>query len=753
MSWINNSLLLLNYQRGNDYNRSVGISVLNIAQMLNDFDGIFNNFVNFTDEISSLRMYPFEIRCDKLGRLSTTRGETQDVDVGEINDKAKFITLGEYYVERYYNNFADFNGYTQIKVFLPMLGYVDVDVNECMGRYLQFRLAIDYYTGKGMYIIGVSDNTIIHTQHPYVVSGDDEDMRVISTFECDLGVDIPLGQSNMGDIKRNLLLGAVKTAAAIGFAAHTATLPPATTSTSSVKTYDIQGRSKSKGSRLKTIKSGTETTTKTTVHHVPVDKSKPFAEAIDSSIDALNRIHISGNTDRVNDAGLMWSLSTNIKVVIYRPKFVTLNDRFASLYGYPLGEVRLLSFVEGYTEINSIHFEDVGYASATQAEIAMLEEMFANGVIFPIYPKPKPTFNFTIDGTTFTAEEEMTWGDWIDSKYNTVEARWADFTDAVGVQIKVDGVYKFIFYDENYVQPEDNVVVDGDYTTTDPTIFTFTIDGTIFTAKDGMTWGVWADSVYNTVEARFADFAEGTGMQIKVDGVYKYIYYNEQFVQNTDIVVVDGAYTTSEPTIDESVVGTWIMNDTLTRPFNVQNGSYKNGELLFKISIPNPYGLTRYSIKEVASGDGKTVNLSYTIDASFQSAQVVYGFPNGWTNNGWKKITILEDPADTTLKAWIRANGVKQADTLNLIAFKIGTTNYIAEEGMTWYEWCHSEYNTYGYSTLNESGSYVTKNIGAQSEYVCKSASGGFSNCVVGTDIINDNATYYHYVQGGGAGD
>lgn len=382
MSWIND--IVYRYRmRDTQYNKSVCMTRKAVENMTQNFDGIFDGLLNFTEEISSLQLYPMIIKPytqSETNYLSTTRGVFSSVTAYNISWYAYYQTLGEYFVQPKFNNFADYKGYTQIKLFLPFLGYVDVDVNECMGKYLQFRLLTDFYTGKGLYIIGVSDASISHSEPPYVNEGEDDGIRVISTFECDIGIDIPLGKSNVGDIKRNMLLGTIKTIASVGASIYTESLPSPITTSSSVTTYDVHGRSLSKGSRMKQVKSGTETTTKTSVTHKPVDKSKPISEAVDGSIDALNRLHISGHSDRVNDAGLLYQTSLNIQVVIYRPKFVTINENYGNLYGYPLGEVRRLSEISGYTEINSIHFEGVGFETITQKEVAMLEQIFSDGV-------------------------------------------------------------------------------------------------------------------------------------------------------------------------------------------------------------------------------------------------------------------------------------------------------------------------------------------------------------------------------------
>lgn len=384
MSWLNWNHINFN-MRKTLYNNSVCMNYINLKKMVENFDGVFDGIINFTEQIASLQLYPFKIlpNLNDTGKnyLSTALNVFKDIEACNIHPDNSYVTLGEYYVEPHFNNFADYKGYTQIKVYLPQLGFVEVDVNECMGKWLQFRLIIDFYSGKGLHVIGVSNNSITSANSPYANYEEDKDIRALGTYECSLGIEIPLGTSNAGDIRRNILLGTIKTGLAVGVASYTNSLPPSTTTTSTVKTYDVQGRGTRKGSRMKQIKSGTETTTKTTVHNKPVDKSKPIAEAIEGSVDTLNRMSAGGSSDRVNDSGLLWSLTDQVKVVIYRPKLLPTVKSYGALYGYPLGEVKYLSEIHGYTEVNNIHFEGVGFETITQKEIAMLEEIFSNGVI------------------------------------------------------------------------------------------------------------------------------------------------------------------------------------------------------------------------------------------------------------------------------------------------------------------------------------------------------------------------------------
>lgn len=227
MSWINN--IVTRYRlRNTDYNTSVCMSKPNIERMMIGFDSLFKTFINFTDEIASLQLYPFKIKnyvTSEHNYLQTAHGSNIGVRAYEISWYANYQTLGEFFVSPKNNNFTDYKGYTTLKIYLPYLGFIDVDINECIGKYLQFRLLTDFSTGKGLYIIGVSDASITHSEAPYVYDGEDDDIRVISTFECDIGIEIPLGMSNVGDIKRNMLLGTLKAVASAGFSTYTNALP------------------------------------------------------------------------------------------------------------------------------------------------------------------------------------------------------------------------------------------------------------------------------------------------------------------------------------------------------------------------------------------------------------------------------------------------------------------------------------------------------------------------------------------------
>jgi len=88
------------------------------------------------------------------------------------------------------------------------------------------------------------------------------------------------------------------------------------------------------------------------------------------------------------------------------------------------------------------------------------------------------------------------------------------------------------------------------------------------------------------------------------------------------------------------------------------------------------------------------------------------------------EITGGTDTTNQTLIDWLLAN----ATQVNLISFTIGGISYTAEEGMTWYEWCDSEYNTFGLSCEDDETSPYSAS--------------GYIPDVVGGDTIVDGANY-----------
>ena len=85
--------------------------------------------------------------------------------VKKINGHSpSLVTLGEYDVKPYYKNFLDYQPYTDIAVYLPFHGFIELDTNIIMGHKLVVKALFDVISGTIQYDIkrdGTTINTVI----------------------------------------------------------------------------------------------------------------------------------------------------------------------------------------------------------------------------------------------------------------------------------------------------------------------------------------------------------------------------------------------------------------------------------------------------------------------------------------------------------------------------------------------------------------------------------------------------------------
>lgn len=399
MSWVNipQGADELNEYRQSDYNNFVitnkdGMNTFALA-LVDFFGSITTSFEN----IGSILAFPLKF-CDDddfyfqdnlyIGNKKIEVGDTRTtVKVTNGTSLYEYLYLSQAKVERKYNDFRDYSPYTKLQIFLPYVNGVDINIDEVLDKVLQFRLYVDYYTGMATYIIGVTDNFLDTVLTYYTPSGHDDNMRILKTIDFQLGVEIPLGTTAEGDRKRNILLGALKTVTDIGFIASTGLSPTITTKT---KTYDVRGRSTVKGSRMKPIRQGTETTTTTTEKNVSAYVNRA---AFNDSMDILNGIHSTQVGQNSNAQNYIFEAG-HITMVYTRPKYANNSGyeygsaEYNHLFGRPLAQYKKLGDLSGYTEISEIHFEPpktagsfLGYSDLLQDEKSMIEKALYSGFI------------------------------------------------------------------------------------------------------------------------------------------------------------------------------------------------------------------------------------------------------------------------------------------------------------------------------------------------------------------------------------
>lgn len=398
------------------FNKSVVVAPYALDNMTNVFDHIFSNIGSYKDEIASAKLYPFYIKYPDdtplgttdnniLTVLQTSHGKDQNIMATYIDPKATIMNIASIYVPHTFNNFLDYNGYCKYSLFLPFFSTVDLDASLVVGNYLIIRLSVDFNTGQGMYILSVSENAPSQSflENHYYNIGDDTNERFLSNYVFEIGIDIPIGSSNVSDITRNLLMGAIKTTATVAAAAYGMALPPPT----SVTTYEdvavASARGDYKGARMIPRSSTESRGTKTTTHHAPKNKLQPIAQTVASGVSVLNNNFIQGHGDRPNNPMIMWSYSKIPYLIIRVPNVDNVTEQYKHTKGQPLGITCKLNQVSGYTTISDIHLD--GINSATYDELTRIEYILSEGVILP----ETNVINFTVDGHSYSCPNGWTW--------------------------------------------------------------------------------------------------------------------------------------------------------------------------------------------------------------------------------------------------------------------------------------------------------------------------------------------------------
>ena len=352
-----------------------GVRVLNYEGLDNP-NPLESFFSKPDDRISTVMAYAFNI---PLGRNGTSQGKLQlglydtKIDCYDLLLVSEMYEMGEILIQPHFNNFADYDGYSKMEVWLPFLGTVDISLNDVIGKYLKFRLGVDYISGQGIWYICVGDEPTNATSI-YVDLLEGANDRILSTHTCQLGMQLPIGTSNTASVYRNLIMGAVK---GVSTALSSYAISSLGASGGKAVTKEVKTRLNQKtGNKLIT-----DRTQETKYDSSNYQFGKSITTCFDYATDSLNNMHISASTDRSNNPTTMINTCKSIKVIRYYPKLITTDENYGKLYGYPLGQTKVLSTLSGYTEISNIHIEGEGFKSATQKEILMLKEALSDGII------------------------------------------------------------------------------------------------------------------------------------------------------------------------------------------------------------------------------------------------------------------------------------------------------------------------------------------------------------------------------------
>ena len=151
-------------------------------QFANDFKGV--NPSEYITSITFLPIYPIPAGTDEMiniGPLSTSvTGRKISYEYGVL------IDVGSYPLIREYNDFRDYKPYTQVSLYVPFCGTVELDAANYYGRTLNVKLMIDMSTGSCTGLIFAND-------------------LLIDTIQGQCGIKIPLAAFNMADYQNAII--------------------------------------------------------------------------------------------------------------------------------------------------------------------------------------------------------------------------------------------------------------------------------------------------------------------------------------------------------------------------------------------------------------------------------------------------------------------------------------------------------------------------------------------------------------------
>ena len=149
--------------------------------IFNQVTGVYTNLI---ENVVSLRWFPVPLLA--LGEIGTTEGiklgyTTLETAGTTISSVAEIMFGGMFDIKPVYNSYMDYAPYTEVQVFLPFYGMLDLDTNLYMGHTLNVQYTVDIASGLITYYI-LRDDTIVQQ------------------VQAKCGIDIPITLSSMIDV-------------------------------------------------------------------------------------------------------------------------------------------------------------------------------------------------------------------------------------------------------------------------------------------------------------------------------------------------------------------------------------------------------------------------------------------------------------------------------------------------------------------------------------------------------------------------
>lgn len=317
------------------------------SNFLNDSKLLFNKPSEY---VLNLRYYPLMLSnyLDSVGYVSWVTNDLENVVVGGKTYKpdgnnflvgvnlqknrrlSKLYKIATTQITRITNDFFDFAPYTKLRIYLPYVKWIELNIDEVIGKYVTFYFTIDFYNGSITYYITRKD-TSESTDETYVT-------------ECSgqIGIDVAIGSTNANDIAKNILALAFQTGI-------------------SAVTLGASGLVKGVAGGMLGVKA--------------------IGTLGNVGSNLLNQLQKQGGLAS-SLQGALTNLRSPTSIIILREYVnpISADANYKHLVGLPMNETSVLSSLSGYTEVGVIHFDPMN-ENIYQDEISEIVELLQKGVI------------------------------------------------------------------------------------------------------------------------------------------------------------------------------------------------------------------------------------------------------------------------------------------------------------------------------------------------------------------------------------
>lgn len=297
----------------------------------------------FVDLIKKMFASPFEAVISlKMLFCPITAGNSQtvwlgnvetDVTMAKVTDQFTDVDLGTINVNEFFGSFADYAPFTKIQIYLPFIGFKDLNVDEVMNSQLHLRYRVDVYTGACIAYLTVT-KTIKSTNLN----------SILYQFDGNCAMEIPFTSNDnsryVAAIMNSVASSALSLANTSGY-----TMPVA-----------------GKGFNQKAIPSTFE-----------LGSLAPVANGMLDIMSAKPNVQRAGSL-----SGAVSAMALKQPYLIIHRPIAQMPADYQKYLGIPLNLTRQLANVTGYTIVSQVFMSS---ELATDREIAMITEALKNGVI------------------------------------------------------------------------------------------------------------------------------------------------------------------------------------------------------------------------------------------------------------------------------------------------------------------------------------------------------------------------------------